>query len=94
MYLKLMNHNLFALSENIKSGYDFYNFVNENWINSNEIPDDRQRWDTFQELEKNTFEKIKKILEEPQNSDSNFYKTQILYSQFNDFNLRTSNENY
>lgn len=90
MYFKLMNFDIIKISDNNNHGNDFYNFVNENWININDIPNDYQRWGTFQELEKNNFDKIKKLLEQINNNDENYSKIRILYNQLNNSELRSS----
>lgn len=80
---------------NAHHGNDFYNFINESWLNKVEIPDDYQRWGTFQELEKNNFLKIKKLLEDDnQFKNENFKKVILLYHQLNNINMRTSKENF
>jgi putative endopeptidase len=38
------------MDKTIKPSEDFYNFVNGNWLKTNEIPTDRSRWGNFDEL--------------------------------------------
>jgi putative endopeptidase len=38
----------------VKPQDDFYNFVNGTWMKTAQIPDDRSRWGSFNELRKNT----------------------------------------
>ncbi len=90
----LMSFDILKFSDEKHCGNDFYNFINENWLNSINIPDDYQRWGTFQELEKSNFLKIKKILETI-NPKENIYfnKVRILYEQLNDIKLKKSKNN-
>lgn len=75
-------------------GNNFYNFINKSWINETDIPNDYQRWGTFQHLEIKTQKNIKKLLEKSQITDDKFIKILILYNQFNDTIGRCKNENY
>jgi len=78
-------------STNSTYGDDFYNYVNNEWLQTEIIPDDYQRWGAFQILEKETNEKLKQLFEENNeyNSDKNFLKIKTLYNQLNDINKRT-----
>jgi putative endopeptidase len=87
-----MELGILRYSNNTHYGNDFYNFINDSWINLNKIPDDYQRWGTFQELENNNLKKIKKILEQTQ-TDENFLKVVTLYNQTNNIQKRISEEN-
>ena len=51
----------FSLSEDIKVSDDFYNHVNKNWINENPIPDDKNRWGTFDQLREKNKNRMEKI---------------------------------
>lgn len=75
-------------------GDDFYNFINKRWLSDTNIPNDYQRWGTFQMLESTTLENIKNILEKSKITDDKFIKVLILYKQFNDIVNRSKNENY
>jgi putative endopeptidase len=75
-------------STNTTYGDDFYNYVNNEWLKTEIIPDDYQRWGAFQLLEKETNEQIKQMLEQD-NKDKNFLKIKTLYEQSNDINKRT-----
>lgn len=46
--------NLAAMDKSIKPSEDFYNFVNGTWLKNNEIPADKTRWGSFDELRQNT----------------------------------------
>jgi putative endopeptidase len=89
-----MSLEILKFSNNIHHGNDFYNFINESWLNIKDIPKDYQRWSTFQELEKNNLEKIKKLLENINDSDNNYLKVKLLYNQLNDIKVRSSRANF
>lgn len=89
-----MSLEIIKFSNNIHHGNDFYNFINENWLNIKDIPEDYQRWSTFQELEKNNFEKIKKLLENINDSDENNLKIKVLYNQLNNIKIRSNRDNF
>ena len=61
----------FSLSNsNILPGNDFNLFVNQEWMSNNPIPDDFNRWGSFEELIEMTNDRLKAILEsETVNSD-------------------------
>ena len=89
-----MSSAIVEFSDKTHCGNDFYNFVNESWLDGVTIPDDYQRWGTFQELEKNNFLKLKKILDEYKpNENINLHKVRLLYVQLNDMTLRTNLKN-
>ncbi|MBV1887817.1 MAG: M13 family metallopeptidase [Urechidicola sp.] len=48
---------------------DFYRFVNGGWEDSTEIPSDRVRWGTFDELRKKTDEDVMAVLKDAMNSE-------------------------
>jgi len=90
-----MSSDIREFSDKVHHGNDFYNFINESWLKSVDIPEDYQRWGTFQELEKKNFLKIKKIVEEPNPSENiNFNKVRLLYNQFNDISSRENIKNF
>jgi putative endopeptidase len=89
-----MSLEILKFSNTIHHGNDFYNFINESWLNIKDIPEDYQRWGTFQELEKNNLNKIKKVLENVDDSDDNFLKVKLLYNQLNDTKVRSSKQNF
>jgi len=78
--------NLAFMDTLVKPSDDFFRYVNGKWLDSVEIPADRTRWGSFDELRKNTDDDVKKILEKAiksgkydANSDQgkaiNLYKT-------------------
>lgn len=56
--------NLSYMDTLVKPGDDFFRYVNGTWFDNTEIPADRTRWGSFDELRKNTDEDVKVILEE------------------------------
>ena len=46
--------NLEYMDTNVRPQDDFYNFVNGNWMKNTEIPSDKARWGSFDELRENT----------------------------------------
>src|SRR5690606_35840597 len=71
---------------------DFYNFVNGNWMKTTEIPSDRARWGSFDELRENTDLETLQILENLLGMDyvkgSDEQKIGDLYKSFIDFDAR------
>ena len=74
------NHNF---SQKYSHDNDFYMWVNEHWIENNPIPPNHQRWGAFSVLDLDIKHKIKKILEETDNS-----QLHILYNQGLDLETR------
>lgn len=56
--------NLEYMDTSVKPNDDFFRFVNGNWLDKNEIPADRTRWGSFDELRKKTDDDMKVILNE------------------------------
>jgi len=52
------------MDRSVKPSDDFFRFVNGNWLDKNEIPADRTRWGSFDELRKKTDDDMKVILNE------------------------------
>lgn len=52
------------MDQSVKPGDDFFRYVNGTWHDQTEIPDDRTRWGSFDELRKNTDQDALAILEE------------------------------
>jgi putative endopeptidase len=48
----------------VHPGDDFFRFVNGGWLDIHEIPDDRSRWGSFDELRKSTSNRVYDVLEE------------------------------
>jgi len=60
---------LSLMDTSVRPQDDFYNYVNGQWMKNTEIPADRSRWGSFDELRKNTDKNTLKILKEAQKSD-------------------------
>ena len=58
------------MDKSVKPSDDFFRFVNGKWIDNTEIPADRTRWGSFDELRKNTDEDVMAILKEAINDKS------------------------
>ncbi|MGL4582014.1 MAG: M13 family metallopeptidase [Flavobacterium sp.] len=56
--------NLEYMDKNVKPGDDFFRYVNGTWYDKTDIPDDRTRWGSFDELRKNTDKDAIDILKE------------------------------
>ena len=56
--------NLEYMDKSVKPSDDFFRFVNGKWLDKNEIPADRTRWGSFDELRKKTDDDMKVILNE------------------------------
>ena len=52
------------MDKSVKPNEDFYNYVNGTWLKNTEIPADRTRWGSFDELRKNTDNDVMAILNE------------------------------
>jgi len=61
---------LSMMDTSVRPQDDFYNYVNGQWMKNTEIPADRSRWGSFNELRKNTDKNTLKILKEAQKNDS------------------------
>ncbi len=78
---------------------DFYNYVNKKWIDNTLIPEDQQKWGSFQILQQNTNEKINKLIQNINQNDNKYYNIKILYDKiinanerFNPLHLNKINE--
>ena len=84
--------NLSLMDKSVRAQDDFYNYVNGNWMKTVEIPSDKARWGSFDELRENTDEATLKILKESltksfaQGTDGQ--KIGDLYKSFIDFDTR------
>src|SRR5690606_30874855 len=71
---------------------DFYNFVNGKWMQNTEIPSDRARWGSFDELRENTDNVSLGILEgllgKTYTKGSDEQKIGDLYESYIDFDAR------
>lgn len=64
--------NLALMDKTVKPQDDFYNYINGAWMKTSEIPADRSRWGSFDELRKNTDLSTLEILDEA--ISSNLYE--------------------
>jgi putative endopeptidase len=48
----------------VHPGDDFFRYVNGGWLDAYEIPDDRSRWGSFDELNKSTSSRVLEVLQE------------------------------
>jgi endothelin-converting enzyme/putative endopeptidase len=60
--------NIQYLDKSVKPSDDFFRFVNGTWLNTNEIPADRTRWGSFDELRQKTDADALAILKEAANN--------------------------
>jgi predicted metalloendopeptidase len=65
--VKQIGINMENMDKTVRPQDDFYNYVNGEWMKRTEIPADRSRWGSFDELRKNTDKNTLKILREAQN---------------------------
>ena len=75
---------------------DFFQFVNGKWLAENEIPSDRTRWGSFDELRKNTDKDVLAIIDELksqsfEDTNSEAYKIISLYKSVLDLETRNRN---
>lgn len=61
---EIIGINLEYMDNSVKPSDDFFRFVNGKWLDKNEIPADRTRWGSFDELRKKTDDDMKVILNE------------------------------
>jgi putative endopeptidase len=55
--------NIDYIDTSVKPGDDFFRFVNGKWLDNNQIPDDRTRWGSFDELREKTDKDVQVILD-------------------------------
>lgn len=84
--------NLSYMDTNVRPQDDFYNYVNGNWMKTVEIPSDKARWGSFDELREHTDIAVLKILKESLNQNfekgSDGQKIAELYKSYIDFDSR------
>ncbi|MCY4778875.1 M13 family metallopeptidase [Sphingobacterium sp. UT-1RO-CII-1] len=84
--------NLSYMDTNVRPQDDFYNYVNGNWMKTVEIPSDKARWGSFDELREHTDVAVLKILKESLNQNfekgSDGQKIADLYKSYIDFDSR------
>ncbi|MGO1245105.1 MAG: M13 family metallopeptidase [Sphingobacterium sp.] len=86
--------NLSYMDTTVRAQDDFYNYVNGNWMKTVEIPSDKARWGSFDELREHTDEAVLKILKESldntHENGSDGQKIADLYKSFIDFDTRNT----
>ena len=60
--------NLDYMDTNVTPGQDFFRYVNGKWLDKTEIPADRTRWGSFDELRQNTDKDALEILKDASNN--------------------------
>lgn len=84
--------NLGHMDKDVRPQDDFYNFVNGNWMKTTEIPSDRARWGSFDELRENTdlvsLGILKGLLNQNYPKGSDQQKIGDLYESYIDFDGR------
>ena len=84
--------NLSLMDRTVRPQDDFYNYVNGNWMKSVEIPSDKARWGSFDELRENTDVAVLNILKTSLNGNfekgSDAQKIADLYKSYVDFDTR------
>lgn len=80
------------MDKSVRPQDDFYNYVNGNWMKTVEIPSDKARWGSFDELRENTDEATLQILKESLNTKfekgTDGQKIADLYKSYVDFDTR------
>ncbi|WP_299225198.1 M13 family metallopeptidase [uncultured Psychroserpens sp.] len=70
--------NLDYMDKNVAPGDDFFRHVNGSWLDNNEIPSDRTRWGSFDELGKKTNEDALAILKSAMSDNKDLNTIEIL----------------
>lgn len=82
------------MDTSVKPGDDFFNFVNGTWMKNTEIPNDRTRWGSFDELRKNTdlvsLEILKNATKRKLDEGSDEKKAVTIFETYLDFETRNS----
>ena len=80
------------MDQSVRPQDDFYNYVNGNWMKTVQIPSDKARWGSFDELDENTNNAVLDILKSSLNTKfvkgSDGQKIADLYNSFIDFTER------
>lgn len=61
---------------------DFYNFVNREWLENNEIPKGHSRWGTFNEIDKQNKDKLLSLINDISETDEQGLKVKVLFEQY------------
>ncbi|MEC3879832.1 M13 family metallopeptidase [Parapedobacter sp. 10938] len=84
--------NLGFMDNNVRPQDDFYNYVNGNWMKTVDIPSDKARWGSFDELRENTdgasLEILKLALAKPHAKGTDGQKIADLYRSYTNFDAR------
>jgi len=84
--------NLSLMDKTVRPQDDFYNYVNGNWMKSAEIPSDKARWGSFDELRENVDVAVLGILQQSLHTQfakgSDGQKIADLYKSYVDFHTR------
>lgn len=84
--------NYSLMDKSVRPQDDFYNFVNGNWMKSVEIPADKSRWGSFDELRENTdlntLKLLKNLITQKHIKGSDGQKIADLYHSFIDMETR------
>lgn len=70
--------NLEFMDTETKPNDDFFRYVNGKWLDNNEIPSDRTRWGSFDELRQKTDDDALTILKTAISTDKDLKKTEII----------------
>lgn len=70
--------NLEFMDSETKPNDDFFRYVNGKWLDNNEIPSDRTRWGSFDELRQKTDDDALTILKTALSTDKDLKKTEII----------------
>ncbi|MFD1161095.1 M13 family metallopeptidase [Hwangdonia seohaensis] len=70
--------NLEYMDTNVKPNDDFFRHVNGTWLDNNDIPSDRTRWGSFDELRKKTDEDALAILKSAMATDKDLNTIEVL----------------
>ena len=85
---KAIGIDLSLMDTTVRPQDDFYNYVNGTWMKNAEIPDDRTRWGSFDELREKTdadvLELLKKASSKEQDETSDEGKAVLLYKLITD----------
>jgi len=70
--------NLDYMDTSVKASEDFFKHVNGKWLDNNEIPDDRTRWGSFDELRQKTDEDALAILKSAMSDNKDISGIEVL----------------
>ncbi|MDN3665209.1 M13 family metallopeptidase [Algibacter miyuki] len=70
--------NLDFMDTSTKPSEDFFRYVNGKWLDNTEIPADRSRWGSFDELRKNTDDDALLILKSATSTNKDLVKTEVI----------------